>query len=153
MKTKTLVKKIETVTALQYLGEKNKYEVCEFFKGIKFTINFEQLPLLVITTDDGYYKINPKDWLIKKSDGDIYYLEDNKMSEYFEESDIANTIANLNEEIAHLNKLLNESKKETRIEGKAKSEAHALIEWHQSNYTKLKKEYDELKFRMDGLEK
>lgn len=118
MKTKVLIKKIESVTVLQYLGEKNKYEICEFFKGIKFYADFEKLPLLTIATDGRYYKLNPTDWLIKKADGDIEYLPDDKMSKHFEESDIGSYISNL-----------------------------------QEKYNKLEVEFNDLKFRMDGLEK
>lgn len=44
-------------------------------------------------------------------------------------------------------------KKEVRIEGKAKSEAQALIKWHQSNYSKLEKELQEKEQEIERLKK
>lgn len=66
------------------------------------------------------------------------YILDNLEIHMLVEYDTENR--NLKWENEQLKKDLEVYKKEVRIEGKAKSEAQALIKWHQSNYSKIAEE-------------
>lgn len=77
------------------------------------------------------------------------YILDNPEIHMLVEYDNENR--NLKEENNKLKKELEVYKKEVRIEGKAKSEAQALIKWHQSNYSKIAEENEQLKSKLEEI--
>lgn len=64
--------KITEKEAIKYLGDKNKFECAEFFKGHgKFEVKFSDYGLLIHTLE-GDMRVSEGDWIIKGLRGEFY---------------------------------------------------------------------------------
>lgn len=64
-------KKPVVIEAIQYLGNRNRFEVAEFFKGETFDIEFLDNSVR-INTLEGTMTADPLDWIIKGVKGEFY---------------------------------------------------------------------------------
>lgn len=64
----------EMISAIQYVGDKNKYYICEFLKGRAFQIEFDKDKsgyMKLCVGDTGFFQLYEKQWLTKNSEGYI----------------------------------------------------------------------------------
>ena len=77
----------EIISAIQYVGDKNKFNICEFLKGKKFQVEFAKFgeaQMKIALGDDDFFNLYEKQWLIKDSQGDIGVCSEEAFSDYYE---------------------------------------------------------------------
>lgn len=75
------------ITAIQYLGDKNKFYVVELLKGKKFQAEFarhNEAQMKIAIGDDDFFNLYERQWLFKTSDGDIGVASEATFLEYYE---------------------------------------------------------------------
>jgi excinuclease UvrABC helicase subunit UvrB len=77
----------DKIIAIQYVGDKNKYNVVEFLKGKKFEVRFaeyNEAQMSISLNNDDFFFLYNNQWLTKNEQGEIGVMSDEYLKEYYE---------------------------------------------------------------------
>jgi hypothetical protein len=78
----------ETISAIQYVGDSNKFYICEFLKGRKFQVEFAQpgqANMKIALGDDDFFDLFEKQWIFTNNQNELGVIQDESLSDYYSE--------------------------------------------------------------------